>query len=99
MAEGGVAFAEGRGLMNFQSRSTKAYMLGSDLFVVPVTDESGTVAVELPPGSWVFAFADTEVFTGEPSMAMTVPIDSYPLFYREGSAVGDVVAHALRELL
>jgi alpha-glucosidase (family GH31 glycosyl hydrolase) len=99
MVEGGRAFAEGRGLMNFQSRTTKAYLLGSDLFVVPVTDETGTVAVEFPPGSWVFAFDSTEVFSGEPSMAMTVPIDSYPLFYREGSAVGAVVADAVRGLL
>jgi alpha-glucosidase (family GH31 glycosyl hydrolase) len=98
MTQGGVAFAEARGLMNFQSKSTMAYLLGDDLFVVPVTDSSGTVEVEFPPGSWVFAFDETEVFAGSSSTTMTVPISSYPLFYREDSAVGSVVLSALMSL-
>jgi len=99
MEHGGVAFAEGRGLMNFQSKTTKAFLLGEDIFVVPVTDETGMVSVEFPEGTWVFAFDETEVFEGERTVSMTVPLDSYPMFFREGSDVGDVILESVRGLL
>ena len=98
IAEGGKAFAEKRGLMDFENIVTKAYMLGDDIFVVPVQDASGSVTVEFPAGDWVFAFDPDEVFEGGSSTTMSVPITSYPLFFREGSEVGDIIEESLREL-
>lgn len=98
MEEGGKAFAEKRGLMDFENIVTKAYMLGDDIFVVPVQDASGSVTVEFPAGDWVFAFDPDEVFEGGSSTTMSVPITSYPLFFREGSEVGDIIEDSLREL-
>ena len=98
MEEGGKAFAEKRGLMDFENIVTKAYMLGDDIFVVPVQDETGSVTIEFPAGDWVFAFDPDEVFEGGSSTTMSVPITSYPLFFREGSEVGDIIEESLREL-
>ena len=98
MEEGGKAFADKRGLMDFENIVTKAYMLGDDLFVVPVQDATGSVNITFPEGDWVYAFDPDEVFEGESSITMSVPISSYPLFFREGSEVGDTVVDSLRDL-
>lgn len=98
MEEGGLAFAEGRGLMDFLDKRTYAYNFGRDLLVVPVLDETGRVNVEFPEGRWVFAFDSDEVFEGPMEREMYVPLSSYPLFYREGSAVGETVLTSLDRL-
>ena len=98
MEQGGIAFAEGRGLMDFENVITKSYMLGADIFVVPVVDETGSVSIQFPEGEWVYAFDEDEVFEGNSTTSMTVTLPSYPLFFREGSAVGDVILGSLRDL-
>ena len=98
MSEGGKAFAEGRGLMDFENIVTKSYFLGDDLFVVPVQDETGTVSIEFPEGTWVYAFDAGDVHEGGTSTTMTVPMAAYPLFFRQGSDVGEVVLDALGDL-
>jgi alpha-D-xyloside xylohydrolase len=98
MAEGGLAFAEGRGLMNFLDKSSYTYHLGRDLLVVPVTDETGRVNIRFPEGRWVFAFDEAEVFEGPLEREMYVPLISYPLFFREGTEVGETVLASLDRL-
>ena len=98
MAEGGLAFAEERGLMTFLDKNTYAYHLGRDLFVVPITDETGRVTVRFPEGRWVFAFDSDEVFEGPAEREMYLPLISYPLFFREGTAVGETVLASLDRL-
>ena len=73
-------------------------LLGDDLFVVPVQDETGTVSIEFPEGEWVFAFDSGEVYEGGESTTMTVSMAQYPLFYRQGSDVGAVVTDSLADL-
>jgi alpha-D-xyloside xylohydrolase len=95
MEQGDVAFAEQRGLMDFEDKESMAYLLGDDIFVVPVQDETGTVSIRFPEGSWVFAFDPDEVFEGGNATTMTVPMTSYPLFFREDAEVGEVILDAL----
>ena len=95
MEHGAVAFAEQRGLMDFTDKATYAYNLGSDIFVVPVLDETGTVTARFPEGSWVYAFDSSQVFEGETESQFTVDMASYPVFYREGAAIGDVITTSL----
>lgn len=100
MEEGGLAFHEGRGLMDFSeipdtADKTYSYFLGRDIFVVPVLSEGGGVLVNVPEGSWIFAFDPDEVFEGPASVHMSVPISSFPLFIRQGSAVSETVLDSL----
>jgi alpha-D-xyloside xylohydrolase len=95
MEEGGIAFAERRGLMSFTDKPTLSYQLGADLFVVPVLDETGTVTVRFPDGRWVYAFDPEQVFEGEVETSFTVPLSQYPLFFRDEAEVGATVLTAL----
>jgi alpha-glucosidase (family GH31 glycosyl hydrolase) len=95
MAEGGIAFAERRGLMRFTDKATFAYLLGADLFVVPVVDETSTVTVRFPAGRWVYAFDPEQVFEGEIETSLTVPLSEYPLFFRDETEVGATVLASL----
>lgn len=95
MEEGGLAFSESRGLMDFTNKNSFSYLLGRDLFVAPVIDETGTVVTQFPEGQWVHAFDPSQTFSDEETATVTVPMAEYPLFYREGSAVGETVVAAL----
>ena len=93
---GGIAFAHGEPLMQFTHKPTYSYALGPDLFVVPVLDEAGSVPLNFPEGTWVYAFDSSETFEQvEDTMWMSVTLSSYPLFYRQGSDVGRTVAASL----
>ena len=95
MEEGGLAFANGEGLMSFTDKATYAFNLGRDLFVVPVLDETGSVIAKFPEGEWVFAFDPSSVHEGGSQATITVPVDQFPLFYRAGSEVGETVQTSL----
>lgn len=95
MTEGGVAFSEGRGLMDFTDKATYAYNLGRDLFVVPVRDETNEVLVRIPPGEWVYAFDTTRIYSDEEEFTLNVTMSEFPLFFRKDSAVGTTVTERL----
>ncbi len=62
------------------------YLLGDDLLVAPVT-EPGTTSLEvyLPAGRWIDAWTGTPL-TGPRLVRREVPLDSIPVFIREGAA-------------
>jgi alpha-D-xyloside xylohydrolase len=95
MKEGGIAFAERRGLMDFSDKATFAYNLGADLLVVPVVELSGTVRIPFPDGDWVYAFDTSQIHQGGTTIEMTVPLAEYPLFYREGAEVAETIQASL----
>ena len=95
MEEGAKAFALQEGLMNFTKKATYSYLLGPDIFVAPVLDETSTVSLEFPEGNWVFAFDETQIFSEGSQGTMTVNMDQYPVFFREGSTVGDTIQASL----
>ena len=81
--------------MDFTKKATYSYLLGADIFVAPVLDETGTVSLDFPEGSWVYAFDESQVFGEGSQGTITVEIDRYPVFYREDSAVGDTIKASL----
>jgi len=95
MDQGGIAFSEQRGLMSFTQKTNYSYMLGADIFVVPVLDESGSVNARFPEGEWVYVFDIEQVYDGETETGITVPLSEYPVFFRMGSEVGNTIANSL----
>jgi alpha-D-xyloside xylohydrolase len=73
---------------------TLQYLLGPSLLVAPVVHEGGRVRISLPRGRW-FELATGEWLEGGRSIERDVPLDSIPLFGREGHLLplGPVVQH------
>lgn len=79
-------FAEGRSLMEFESKMDYSYMLGPDIFVSPFLQSGTTITVTFPAGhDWVYLFDKTEEFVGGQTMTLSIPLDEYPIFLRKGS--------------
>ena len=89
MAEGGRAFAEGRSLLDFQDDEGYAYLLGPDVFVAPVLEAGGEVAITFPEGDWSYLFDRDRGGSGGEEAVWTVPIDEYPVFLRAGSELAE----------
>ena len=84
--------------MHFQSKTLKTYLLGNDIFVAPVVDETGTVNMDFPDGTWVYAFDTSQTYVGGESLELTVALAHYPLFFREGAPVGDIITEGIKDL-
>lgn len=65
------------------------YFFGRDLLVSPVVEEGAeTWTVYLPDGKWK-SFWTGEIFAGERSHDITVPLDVIPVFVRDGSSLSN----------
>ena len=95
MEHGGVAFANGEGLMNFTDKATYSYLLGANILVVPILDETGTVLVPFPDGEWVYAFDTTQVYEGDTDSTLTFSLAEYPVFYRKDSDADAIISDFL----
>ena len=61
------------------------YLFGPDILVAPVLDEGATERdVYLPTGVWIDFWTDT-VHTGPCSLTVPAPLDTLPLFIRQGA--------------
>jgi alpha-glucosidase len=61
------------------------YLFGPDILVAPILDEGATERiVYLPAGIWIDFWTDT-VYTGPRSLTVTAPLDTLPLFIRQGA--------------
>ncbi|MBN1335804.1 MAG: hypothetical protein JXB39_07565 [Deltaproteobacteria bacterium] len=90
---GAEAFAEGRSLFSFRDRSTYAWVLGEDLFVVPMFEEGTSLTVTFPEeGHWIWIFGPSQRFEGGLSITLNIPYDTFPAFAREGSEILDLLA-------
>ncbi len=86
--EGARAFERGESLMPFVDHDTYTYLLGPDIFVAPIIEEGDQITVEFPDeGSWVWLFGDHQTFAAGAEETLTVPLDEYPVFLREGSDI------------
>jgi alpha-D-xyloside xylohydrolase len=95
-AEGALAFEEGISLMDFTPGGTYDFMLGPDIFVAPMMESGTSRTVQLPQeGSWIYLYDSGVAGSAGDELSLEVPIEHFPVFVREGSAVGDV----LREVL
>lgn len=87
MKEGATAYSEGRSLMRFLDKQRFSYLLGPDVFIAPMLSSEPSITVTFPEeGRWVYLF-NGEVFTNGSTVEIDVPLESYPVFYREGSTV------------
>ena len=92
-AEGAKALATGTSLLSFPDQEGYEYWLGPDLFVAPMLEEGTTRTVELPADAdWVYLFSG-EAVSG--TVTLDVPYSEFPVFYRQGSEVGDALKAAL----
>ncbi len=62
------------------------YMFGEDLLVAPVTTEDNSQTVSFPPGKWTSLW-DGKVLTGPDTIKISVPLDTIPVFLKEGAVV------------
>ena len=61
------------------------YLFGREILVAPIVDEGATQrTVYLPAGGWVDFWTDT-VYTGPCSLTVPAPLDTLPLFTRQGA--------------
>jgi len=61
------------------------YLFGREILVAPVSEEGATErVVYLPNGVWVDFWTDT-VYTGPRSFTVPAPLDTLPLFIRQGA--------------
>ncbi len=92
-AHGAVAFHEGGSLMEFTDQTTYSYLLGPDVFVMPVLEEGVTSASpSLPEGDWVYLFDGSE-HSG--SATVDVPLEHFPVFVRAGSEAQEALEGVL----
>lgn len=70
------------------------YLFGEALLVCPVLNEEGRVRIYLPEGVWTDFFTN-DTFTGPQWLERMVPLDTMPVFVREGSILpmGPVMQH------
>jgi alpha-D-xyloside xylohydrolase len=62
------------------------YLIGTDILVAPVFEESGRQDVYLPEGEWVDFWSD-ERHTGGRTVSVDAPKETMPLFLRAGGMV------------
>ncbi|MGH2812327.1 MAG: alpha-glucosidase, partial [Actinomycetota bacterium] len=63
-----------------------SYTLGPSILVAPVLDPTGRRTHYLPPGSWVDHFTG-EHHEGGRWTSGTWPLESFPLYLREGAGI------------
>ncbi|MCP4809196.1 MAG: hypothetical protein GY913_12725 [Proteobacteria bacterium] len=91
---GAIAMNEGGSLMTFTDKPTYSYLLGPDVFVMPILEEGATSASpELPEGTWVYLFDGSE--HGEGTTTVDVPLEYFPVFVRAGSEAQATLEDAL----
>lgn len=70
------------------------YFYGPDLLVAPVTTSGATSrSVYLPAGTWMDYNTRSAVYAGSASLTASAPLDTIPLFVREGAIIprGDIL--------
>jgi alpha-D-xyloside xylohydrolase len=65
------------------------YMLGEELLVAPIFNQSGERAVYLPAGQWVDFWTD-ELLTGSRFITVKTPLETMPLYVRANALIPTV---------
>ena len=100
MQESVDRWASGTSLMHFVDDIDYAYFLGDDIFVWPIATQDWMVTIVAPDtleGRWVSPFDATKVLEAGTRLDWDVPLDAYPVFVREGSAVSGLLEEVLEQ--
>ena len=62
------------------------YMLGNDLLVAPIYDESNERNIYFPAGTWI-NYHTGDIIHGETNRRVYAPLDTLPLYVRAGSVI------------
>ena len=96
MREGAQSYAESRPLMDFLHDTTYIYRLGPDVFVAPFLESGTEISVQFPDsGRWIYLFDTRQVHEPGSTAQLTVPLQEFPVFVREGAPLGEVLAAIL----
>ena len=90
----------GTSLMEFVDDDDYAYFLGDDIFVWPIATADWSITIVAPDdleGRWVSPFDSSKVLEAGTRLDWEVPLDAYPVFVREGSAVGETLEGILAQ--
>lgn len=77
-----VAFPEQNALAAIDDQ----YMFGKDLLVAPVASDSYTRSISFPAGKWIDLWAG-KTLSGSSTIQFSAPIDSIPVFMKQGAAI------------
>lgn len=96
MEQGAIRYANGQSLMQFFSDETYAYQLGDDVFVAPILEDVYEMDIAFPAqGDWVYLFDTNQTYAGGTTTRWVGDLDTYPIYTRAGSSVGDTLRAAL----
>ena len=90
----------GTSLMEFVDDDDYAYFLGDDIFVWPIATADWSITIVAPDdleGRWVSPFDSSKVLEAGTRLDWEVPLDAYPVFVKEGSAVGETLEGILAQ--
>lgn len=94
MQQADSLFALSQSIMQFYNSSDYQYMLGSDVFVAPITSSSNDVLIGNFPGNnttWVYLFDNTQTFQSGSSTIISTPLDQFPVFIKSTSPLLQVL--------
>jgi alpha-glucosidase (family GH31 glycosyl hydrolase) len=84
--------AQNKSLMRFFNKTDYSFMLGDDIYVMPILSNNGTVTVNLPSGSnWVYLYDKTKVYEGGQSFTKTYSLEEFPVFIKQGTKLAEVI--------
>jgi|TARA_B100001079_G_scaffold271649_1_gene290095 alpha-glucosidase (family GH31 glycosyl hydrolase) len=63
------------------------YYFGQDILCAPIYENSYQRTIKLPSGKWRYMFGNHEIIQGPATVNMTIPIDEFPAFIREGGII------------
>lgn len=83
---GAKAWKQNVSLMRFQGVD-QSYLLGEDLYVAPMTEAGTSRSVTFPAGAWRDWLDESQVYAGGSTQTLTVPLERFPVFVRDGAIV------------
>lgn len=63
------------------------YLLGDDILVASVYEDSLTRSVTLPPGKWRYWYDDTALVEGGTTFSREYPLHEFPAYIRDGAII------------
>lgn len=86
------AWAESRSMMTFKNKYNYAFLLGDDVFVTPILDESGRAQITFPDeGTWLYVFDEDQAFEGGSQLDRIFSLEEFPVFVRANSRAADLL--------
>ena len=81
-------YANNISMMKFFNKTDFSYLLGEDIFVMPIISAQNTLNINFPAGNnWVYLYNEKQEFQGGTNATLTFPLNEYPVFVKKNSKV------------